>query len=205
MKTKTIIVLLILIFPCLVYSQNIKMNVYGAGAYKIPLGSFRYPDIYPRKGNANEGAGLNAGYQIQTFDKIYVGIHSGYQKFGPRQQVANYNIYTRAYSILLNVSYYFKQKDFRPYAALGFGLSSVVFQVETEFFEESSAKWAPQSDLCLGCDMMVTGHTALFAVLRWSNIWFRNKQFEYKNFYTVSPDFNAAVIGFEVGIKYWIL
>ena len=203
-KYKHLSVFTLFCLAAIAYSQNSRINIYGAGAYNIPIGDFRGADIYPGKGNANEGSSINLGAQIRIFEKYFIGIESGYFKFGPRQKVANYNIYTYSVPFLLNVSYYLNQGDFRPYITAGAGVSRFALNVQTEFFEETSNKTVPLMALSAGMDMMIADHTAVFGFIQWSYAFSKDIDFKYEHFYTITPEFNFSFISFGLGIKYWI-
>ena len=200
---KIIYVIILIYTPFLVYSQSSRINIYAAGVYEIPYGNFRSPDIYPKKGNANDGASFTLGSQIKAYDKFFMGVESAYYKFGPREKVANYEVYQSIFSLVINATYYFQQSDFRPYFTLGAGISATSLNVQTEFFEESSTETIPFINIALGSDMLITEHTALFGFIRWSDAFSKGKKFEYDKFQTIAPDFNINFIGFGAGIKYW--
>ncbi|MBN1406680.1 MAG: DNA alkylation repair protein [Calditrichaceae bacterium] len=200
---RLLIILFIMNIPALIYSQHSKFNIYVAGAYEIPYGDFRTPDIYPEKGNANDGASFTLGSQIEAYDKLFMGVESAYYKFGPREKVANYEVYQSIFSFVINSTYYFQQSDFRPYFTLGAGISATALNVQTDFFEESSAETIPFINIALGSDMLITEHTALFGFIRWSDSLIKRKNFEYEHFQTLKPEFNANFLGFGAGIKYW--
>ena len=205
MKSGRLLILVFILFmPVHTFSQNSKINIYSAGAYEIPYGDFSDEDIYSGKGNANEGSSINLGAQFRAFKKIFVGLESGYYKFGPREKIANYDIYISSFSFSMNISYYFFQTDFRPYVTFGTGISRTILNVQTEFFEESSVKMVPLINLTAGCEMMITEHAALFGFIRWSDAFTRGKRFSYDHFYTLKPEFNATFVGLGLGIKYWI-
>ena len=73
-KSKIVLLILLFYLPDRVYCQYSIINIYGAGIYEIPYGDFRSDDIYPGKGNANEGSSLNLGSQYRIFNKVFVGI-----------------------------------------------------------------------------------------------------------------------------------
>jgi hypothetical protein len=203
-KSKIILSVLLLYLPGLVYCQYSKINIYGAGIYEIPYGDFRCDDIYPGKGNANEGSSINLGNQYRIFNKVFVGIESAYYKFGPRENVANYDVYTTSYSFVMNVSYYLQQNDFRPYVTFGVGISATTLNVLTEFFEETSTQKVPYINFIIGSDMMITNHTALSVIIRWSDAFIKDKSFTYDHFNTLKPEFNVNFVGLGLGFRYWI-
>ncbi|MEJ2543418.1 MAG: hypothetical protein P8Y99_05075 [Calditrichaceae bacterium] len=202
--TKSISVIILIFIPILVYSQNSRINIYSSGVYEIPYGDFRNPDIYPGKGNANDGASFNLGSQFKVYEKFFIGVESDYHKFGPRKKVANYEVYTSLYTFILNGSYYYQLNDFRPYALFGLGISATSLNVKTDFFKESSTQIVPFLNISLGCDMMVTEHAALFGLIRWSDALIEGRNYSYDHFQTLTPEFNASFIGFGAGIKFWI-
>jgi hypothetical protein len=203
-KFKIIFLILIIYLPTLIYCQHSRINIYSAGVYEIPYGDFRSSDIFPGKGNANDGASFNLGSQFRVYDKVFIGIESGYYKFGPRKKVANYDVYTSSYSFVVNASYYFQQNDFRPYITFNIGISAAGLNVQTEFFEETSIVTVPFINFTIGSDMMITDHTALFVFIRLSDAFIKGKDFTYHHFQTLTPEFNANFIGLGAGYKYWI-
>lgn len=200
---KNICIIILIFLPLSLYSQNSRINIYSAGTYEIPYGDFRSPDIYPGKGNANDGASFNLGSQIKLYKNLFIGIECAYTKFGPRKKVANYDIYVSLYSFVMNTTYYFQQNDFRPYITIGGGLSPTSLNVQTDFFEESSTETVTSINITIGCDMLITEHTALFGFTRWNDNFIRGKDFEFEHFQTLEPQFNENFIGFGAGIKYW--
>lgn len=204
MKSARFLLLFILFYiPLYAYTQHSNINIYGSGAYEIPYGDFAHEDIYNVSGNADEGSSINLGSQCHIYNAFFIGVESAYNKFGPGKKVANHDIYASSISLIINISHYFKQGDFRPYAAFGTGVSRTTLTMQTEISEESSTQTVALININTGCDMMITDHAALFCFVRWSDGLTKNKSFTYRNFHTLTPKFNFTFIGLGLGYKYW--